>query len=80
MGYRITFNSTDWWSFDNETAKHVVIFGADNGSSSHAYNLKNNFLILGKGPNFEINRSFGSPEEKKLFYWGKHKFLFEFAF
>ena len=27
----------------------VIIFGADNNSSSHADSLKNNFLILGKG-------------------------------
>ena len=27
---------------------------------------KNNFLILGKGPTFGINWSFGSPEKKKV--------------
>ena len=45
MGYEITFNSTDWRSFDSETAKKCCNFGADNSSSSHAYNGKINFLI-----------------------------------
>ena len=62
--YRITFNSTDLWSFDNDTARNVIIFGVDNSSSSHADNRKNNFLILGLSWTFRINRSFGSPEKK----------------
>ena len=41
-----------------------MIFGVDNSSSSHSENPKNNFLILGEGPTFGINGSFGSPEKK----------------
>ena len=41
-------------------------FSADNSSSSHSDNRKNNFLILGEGPTFGINGSFGSPEKKSL--------------
>ena len=33
--YRIIFDSTGSWSFDNEFAKNVIIFGIDNSSSSH---------------------------------------------
>ena len=46
-GYGITFDSACWWSFDNETAKNVIIFSVDNSSSSHSGSRKNNFLILG---------------------------------
>ena len=49
-GYGITFNSRDCWSFDNDNARNVIIFGVDNSSSSHGDNCKNNFLMLGLGP------------------------------
>ena len=50
--------------FDNDTVRNVTIFGADNSSSSHSDNRKNNFLILGERPTFGINRMFGSPYKK----------------
>ena len=43
-----------WWSFDNGTARNVIIFGHDSN------NRKNIFLILGGGPTFRINGKFGS--------------------
>ena len=49
-GYGITFDSWGSWSFDNDFARNVVIFGVDHSSSSHSDNRKNNFLILGEGP------------------------------
>ena len=63
-GYGITFNSTDWWSFDNGSAGNVTIFGAGNSPSSEADNRKNNFLILGQGLTFGINGRFDSPKKK----------------
>ena len=63
-GYGITFDSAGYWSFDNDSARNVIIFGADKGSSSHPDNRNNNFLILGQDPTFGINGSFGSPEKK----------------
>ena len=63
-GYGIAFDGGGWWSFRNGTARNVIIFGIDNSSSSNAGNLKNNFLILGLGPTFGINKSFGSLEKK----------------
>ena len=63
-GYGITFDIADSWSFDNDTAENVIIFGADNSSSSHADNRKNKFLVLGEGPTFGTNGNFGSPEKK----------------
>ena len=42
----------------------LIIIGVDNSSSSHSGNGKNNFLILGNGPTFGINGSFGLPEKK----------------
>ena len=63
-GYRIKFDSVGSWSFDNDFARSVIIFGVDNSSSSHSNNRKNNFLMSGKGSIFGINGSFGSPERK----------------
>ena len=63
-GHGITFNSTDWWSFGNDTTRNVIIFGVDNSLSSHVDNWINNFLVLGLGPTFGINGSFSSPEKE----------------
>ena len=54
-GYRITFDSGGSWSFDNNFARNVIIFGVDNSSPSHSDDRKSNFLILGKGPSYGIN-------------------------
>ena len=62
-GYRIIFDSEGEWSFGNDYARNVIIFGVNNSSSFHSDNHKNNFLILGEGPTFGINGSFGSPEK-----------------
>ena len=63
-GYGIAFNGKVEWYFDNDYARNVIIFGVDNSSSSHADNLRNDFLILGEGDTFGINGSFGAPEKK----------------
>ena len=41
--YGIRFYNAGSWSFDNDTAKNVILFGVDNSLSSHADNHKNNF-------------------------------------
>ena len=43
--------------FCNDFGRKVVIFGADNCSSSHNDNQKNNFLVLGEGLTQGINDS-----------------------
>ena len=63
-GYGITFDNAGSWSFGNDFARNIIIFGVDNSSSSHSDNHKKNFLILGEGTTYGINRSFGSPEKK----------------
>ena len=63
-GYGIVFDGKGEWNFDNDYARNVIIFGIDNTSSSHADNLKNNFLISGEGDTAGINESFGAPEKK----------------
>ena len=40
------------------------MFSADNSSSSHSDNRKNNFVILGEGPAFGIHGKFASSEKK----------------
>ena len=47
IGYGIAFDGKDKWSFDNDIARNIVIFGIDNSSSCHADNLKKNFSVLG---------------------------------
>ena len=54
-GYGITIDSASSWSFDNDTARNVIIFGIDNSSPSHAENRKNNFLLISEDPSFSIN-------------------------
>ena len=63
-GYGITFDSAGSCSFDNNIARNVTIFGVDNSPLFHADSRKNNFLVLGEGPPFGINGSFGSAEKK----------------
>ena len=65
-GYRTTFaNAVCSWSFDNDIARNVIIFGVHNSSSSHADNHKNDFLVLSEGISSGINGRFRSPEKKK---------------
>ena len=63
-GYGITFDSAGSWSFYNDLDRNVIIFDVDNTLSSHSDNRKNNFLVLGDGPTYAINGSFGSSERK----------------
>ena len=63
-GYRITFDSSGSWRFDNDFARNVLSFGVDNSSSCHSDSRSNNFLILGEGPTYSINGRFGSPEKQ----------------
>ena len=54
-GYGITFDSAGSWSFGNDFARNVIIFGVDNSQSSHADNHKNIFIVQGEGPTYGIN-------------------------
>ena len=57
-GYRITFDRSGSWSFDNDLARNVEIFGADN-----------HHLIL-----TIMKISFGSPEKNLVFTKANTKF------
>ena len=50
-------------SFDNDYARNVVIFGADNSSSFHTANRRNNFLALGERPTESIDDGVGEAEK-----------------
>ena len=54
-GYGITFDSAGSWSFNNDTARNVLIFGVNNSSSSYSDDNKNNFLVSGEDPTYGIN-------------------------
>ena len=45
-----------YWGFDNDCARNVVIFNAEDSSSFHIDNPKNSFLVLGT-KKFSINFS-----------------------
>ena len=51
-------DSAGSWSFNNDLARSIIIFGVNNSSLFHSDNCKNNFLILDEGLTFEINGSF----------------------
>ena len=57
-GYGIKFDTEGLQSFDNDTARNVIVFGVDKSSSSHVDNQKNNFLVPGEGQTFGINGIF----------------------
>ena len=77
--FGITFDRVGSWSFDNDFARHGIIFGVDNSSSSNSDNRKNNFLLLGEGPTYGINGSFESSEKKISINFSKENTNFEFA-
>ena len=63
-GYWKAFDLKESWSFADDFARNVIIFGVDNNSSSHTDNLKNEFLILGDA--LGINGGFGAPDKKMI--------------
>ena len=68
------------WSFGNDFATNVVIFGVDNSSSSHTDNRKNIFLVLGEGSTQGINDGTGVAEKKISFNFSKaNKILLTFT-
>lgn len=62
-GYRIAFDGTGSWNFDNDFAKNVVVFDVDKSSLSNADNCMNNFWELSQGPTYGINRRLRPPEK-----------------
>ena len=77
--YGIAFDGAGSWNFGNGLATNVVIFGANNSSSSCTDNLKNNFLLLGEGLTYGINGSFGEPEKKFNINFSKERPKFCFS-
>ena len=75
-GYGMTFDGVGSWSFDNNFARKVIIFGVESSSSSHSDNRKDNFLILDEGPTYGINGNFGLPEQKFCINFTKGKTRF----
>ena len=55
--YGIAFGGKGDWNFGHDFARNVIIFGADNSSSSHSDNWENNFLVLGEGPTYDITKA-----------------------
>ena len=61
-GNEITFDGAGSRNFGNDFAKNIVTFRVDNSLSSYADSRKSRkFLVLGEGPPYGINGSFGSP-------------------
>ena len=64
-GQGIAFDGKGEWSFGNDPARNIIIFGVHNSSSSHTDNLKNDFLMSGDSPNFGVNGRFGASEKNR---------------
>ena len=75
-GYGLAFDRKGLWSFNDDFSRNVMILGVDNSSSSHTDKIKNDFLILGEGPTYGINGSFGAPEKKFSINFAKAKTKF----
>ena len=52
--YGVALDRKSVWSFGNDFARNIIIFGLDNNWSSHTQNLKNDFSVLAKVPTFGI--------------------------
>ena len=55
---------TEVWSFCNDSARNVVIFGIDNSLLPHTTNRKKNFLVLGEGKTQSIIDRTGLADKK----------------
>ena len=55
------FDGKGEWSFGNDYARNVIMFGVDNSSSSHADNIKKIILVLVEVVG--INGRFGTSEK-----------------
>ena len=59
----LAFDGKGEWSFGNDYARNVLIFGVDNSPSSRSENHKNNFSILGEDPTLRSYGRFESSEK-----------------
>ena len=72
-GWENEFDGKGSWSFGNDFARNVVIFGVDNSSSSHTDNRKNDFLVLVEGQADGIHDNTGAAEKKFRINFSKEK-------
>ena len=63
IGHGTAFGGLGSWSFGNDSAMNVIIFGVDN-SSTYTNNCKNNFLVLPEEPTDNIDGSTETAEKK----------------
>ena len=72
-GYGIAFDGKGSWSFNDDFARNVIIFGVDSSLSSHTDNLKDDFLVLVEGDTFSSDGSFDALEKNLLLILVKQK-------
>ena len=72
-GHGIAFDGKGSWSFNDDFARNVIIFGVDSSSSSHTDNLKDDCLVLVEGDTFSSDGGFGALEKKLLLILVKQK-------
>ena len=74
IGCEIVFDGPGSWSFGNDFARNVVIFGVDKSSSFYADNHKNDFLcVLCERDTFDVNGSFDAPDKSLVLFLVKQK-------
>ena len=71
IGYGIAFNGLGSWSFGNDFARNVIIFGVDNSSSSQADDCKINFLVLGEGSTISIFKTWHDFLHKHVWFFSQ---------
>ena len=85
-GRVITFDGESFWSFENDAARNIIIFGGAKSSSSHIDNQKKKILLLGEGPREggvsaaekKISTNFSKANTKfclSLYYSGNESYL-----
>ena len=76
--YEAAFDWIGKWGFlSYKFPRNIVIFGADNSSSRHSDNRKNNFLVIGHGTTDVINNSVATIEKKLMVNFAKSNLLIE---
>lgn len=76
--YEAAFDWIGKWSFlCYKFARNIVIFGADNSSSRHSDNRRNNFLVIGHETTDVINNSVATVEKKLVVNFAKSNLLNE---
>ena len=69
----MAFDRKGEWSFGNDFARNLLIFGAGDNSSFHTHSRKKNLLALAEGDTFCIDGSFGHHRKSLVLVFVKQR-------